>query len=119
MYTIKEFSALSELEISTLRYYEKLGILVPKRNKNNYRVYFQEDLTWIQFILRLKQIGMSLKNIQEYSSLRSKGDHTIKERIDLLNKQEKILVNKITELEENLLFLQKKQKIYSNLLSNF
>lgn len=53
-YTIGEFSALTNLGIHTLRYYEKENLISPKRKENGRRLYSENDVNWIQFIMRLK-----------------------------------------------------------------
>lgn len=117
MYKISEAAKIAEISIPTLRYYEELGILNPNRSVSGYREYAQRDLEWIQFIVRLKNTGMSLKNIQRYSSLREQGDTTIEERMSLLDKQEEILQNKRAELELYTQFLQKKKETYKEILN--
>lgn len=54
-YNIKEFSQLLGLSVDTLRYYEKCGLISPKRNEvNKYREYNEKD----GFdILRAKQLS--------------------------------------------------------------
>ncbi len=76
----------------------------------------RKDLEWIRFIVRLKNTGMELKDIQKYSHLREAGDSTIEERMSLLDDQEKLLLKKKAELESHIQFLQKKKVIYRNLL---
>ncbi|MBO1307379.1 MerR family transcriptional regulator [Enterococcus sp. 669A] len=90
-YKISEVSKLTDLSIPTLRYYEELGLLHPRRTANNYRVFTEEDLAWIQFIQRAKKTGMPLAKIIEYSKLREKGAETILQRIAILEEQEQLL----------------------------
>lgn len=55
-----------ELNINkeTIRYYEKIGLLSEtKRDKNGYRLYSDEDIEKIKFILIIKKFGFSLKEI--------------------------------------------------------
>lgn len=53
-YQMKEFSELTEIPIETLRYYEREGIIQPKRNALNYRVYSEEDRIWVNCVKSLK-----------------------------------------------------------------
>ncbi|EPH68905.1 putative mercuric resistance operon regulatory protein [Enterococcus faecalis 02-MB-P-10] len=114
---MKEFSQLCGLNSSTIRYYEKLGLIVPERDINGYRNFSKRDLDWINFIIRLKQIGMAVKDIQRYAALREIGQSTILDRIDMLAIQESRLTEKIEELKENMLFLEKKKKIYIDMMN--
>ena len=56
---IGEFSKLVGLSISTLRYYEDQGFLHIER-QNGIRNYHAEDVGFVQFIKRLKDMGMPL-----------------------------------------------------------
>mgnify|MGYP000245621033 CR=1 FL=1 len=80
---IGEFSKLVGLSISTLRYYEDQGFLHIER-QNGIRNYHAEDVGFVQFIKRLKDMGMPLANIKRYADLRYAGFHTVHERMTLL-----------------------------------
>ena len=81
---IGEFSKRTGLSIDTLRYYEKEKLLTPQRDFNDRRVYCEADIRWIEFIIRLKDTGMPLKEIRRYARLRAKGDSTMNERLEML-----------------------------------
>ncbi|PCS00734.1 MerR family transcriptional regulator [Lactococcus fujiensis] len=116
MYKISEISQLTGLPISTLRYYETIRILEPKRLENGYRTFSEDDLEWIRFIKQAKQIGMNLETMLNYAELRKKGDQTIIQRISILVDQERILRHQISELENHLDFiLLKKHHFYEKL----
>lgn len=57
------------VSIDTLRYYEKIGLLKPKR-KDNYRNYSEKDLERLAFIITLKKATFSLENIRFYLYLK-------------------------------------------------
>jgi MerR family Zn(II)-responsive transcriptional regulator of zntA len=64
MYNISELVKELKLNKETIRYYEKIGLLCePKRDKNGYRVYSEKDIELIRFILIVKKLGFSLKEI--------------------------------------------------------
>ncbi|AGR16501.1 TPA: MerR family transcriptional regulator [Listeria monocytogenes] len=116
-YTIGAFSREVELSIDTLRYYEKEKLILPKRNEINRRIYDSSDITWINFIKKLKQTGMPIKDIKEYAKLRYLGDQTIEQRMTLLYKQYDVLVEKREEIELYTQFLLNKIDIYKEMLS--
>ncbi|ECB9833260.1 MerR family transcriptional regulator [Listeria monocytogenes] len=116
-YTIGAFSREVELSIDTLRYYEKEKLILPKRNEINRRIYDSSDITWINFIKKLKQTGMPIKDIKEYAKLRYLGDQTIEQRMTLLYKQYDVLVEKREEIELYTQFLLNKTDIYKEMLS--
>ncbi|EAH4448983.1 MerR family transcriptional regulator [Listeria innocua] len=116
-YTIGAFSKEVGLSIDTLRYYEKEKLILPKRNEINSRIYDSSDITWINFIKKLKQTGMPIKDIKEYAKLRYLGDQTIEQRMTLLYKQYDILNEKREEIELYTQFLLNKIDIYKEMLS--
>ncbi|EHO3277328.1 TPA: MerR family transcriptional regulator [Listeria innocua] len=116
-YTIGAFSKEVGLSIDTLRYYEKEKLILPKRNEINRRIYDSSDITWINFIKKLKQTGMPIKNIKKYAKLRYLGNQTIEQRMTLLYRQYDILVEKREEIELYTQFLLNKIDIYKEMLS--
>lgn len=115
-YTIGTFSKLTELSIDTLRYYEKEQLIIPKRNEINRRIYTDSDLVWIEFIKRLKLTGMPIKKMKQYATLRYQGDGTVQERLQLLYEQQNILIKEKEEIEEHIIFLNKKIDVYKNMM---
>ncbi|EFT6301380.1 MerR family transcriptional regulator [Listeria monocytogenes] len=116
-YTTGAFSREVELSIDTLRYYEKEKLILQKRNEINRRIYDSLDITWINFIKKLKQTGMPIKDIKEYAKLRYLEDQTIEQRMTLLYKQYDVLVEKREEIELYTQFLLNKIDIYKEMLS--
>ena len=55
-----------ELDITTrtIRYYEEIGLMGPsKRSRGGARSYNRDDVLRIKFILKLKELGISLKEM--------------------------------------------------------
>ncbi len=111
-YSIGEFSKLTDLGIHTLRYYEHEHLITPGRNSSNRRCYTDKDLTWIEFIKRLKDTGMPIKEIQLYAELRAKGEPTLSARMELLISHRKALNEQINQLQEHMGKLDKKIEFY-------
>jgi len=67
LYTIQEFAKLSGVENTTLRYWDDIGLFCPvKRDpENNYRCYSLEQLTALNFVTTLSDLGVPLKTIAE------------------------------------------------------
>ena len=72
-YKIGEIAALYGISTDILRYYEELGILVPRRAPNGYRVYRTEDLWCLNVIRDLRELGFSMDQIRSYIENRSIG----------------------------------------------
>ncbi len=67
LYAIGELAKLSGTTIRTIQYYDKIDLLVAKRDENsNLRYYTQSDLLTLQQILFYKKLGFSLKEIKRY-----------------------------------------------------
>lgn len=63
-YTI---DALANITTRTLRYYDSIGLLKAKRDRqSNYRYYETDEVDRLQKILFLKELDVPLKNIAEY-----------------------------------------------------
>ena len=111
-YSIGEFSRLTNLGIHTLRYYEHENLITPKRNSSNRRCYSDKDLAWIEFIKRLKDTGMPIKEIQHYAELRAAGDPTLNERMEMLIVHREFLNEQIKVLQEHMAKLDDKIDFY-------
>lgn len=109
---ISEFAKITGLPASTIRFYEKHGILKSSRDKNGIRIFNDNDIKWVQFIKRLKETGMSLENIAEYAKLRYEGDRTMNERLNILQTHRKYVLNRINLWEKNLNNLDAKIAFY-------
>ena len=83
--SIQEFSKLSGIEASTLRYWDELGLFSPlERNpENNYRYYSTAQLLALNFVTVLSELEIPLKMIAKLREERNPD-----ELLDLLEKQE-------------------------------
>lgn len=109
MYTMKQACKLTNLPYETLKFYCNEG-LIPniKRDKNNYRVFDERNIRWINNMQCLKRCGMSIKEMKDYLKLCLEGQPTIPARMEMLAKHRKELLAKINELNENLAYLDYK-----------
>lgn len=64
MLSIKDFSKKTDYSIRMLRYLEEVGVLTPKRDSNNYRIYSDEQVDLAQKIKRLQNLGVQLKEVE-------------------------------------------------------
>lgn len=110
--TIGEISQATNLPESTLRYYEKKGLIRVSRDKNGRRNYEENDIEWIKFIRRLKETGMLLNDIQLYSDLRYRGESTMPERLNILQSHRQYVLDQKMKWEEYLQNLDNKIEFY-------
>ncbi|MGO0059102.1 MerR family transcriptional regulator [Brevibacillus fluminis] len=115
-FTIQQISTMTGLSVHTLRYYEKIGLLSGvDRDANGYRRYTEADVSWLQFIMRLRATGMPISEMKAFSDLRSQGDPTISARRALLETHRKNVLNQISDLQENLASIEEKIVYYKRL----
>ena len=70
LYTIGQLAKLAGISAKTLRVYEKKGLLVPERNKDNsYRLYGEEAVRTLEKIQLMKWLDFSLDQIAEFLAL--------------------------------------------------
>lgn len=110
--TIGEISRRTGLPESTLRYYEKKGLLRVHRDGGGRRDYGENDIAWIQFLRRLKETGMPLKDIRRYSDLRYAGEATLPERLEILRSHREYVLAQRRRWEEYLNNLDEKIALY-------
>ncbi|WP_432662842.1 MerR family transcriptional regulator [Wukongibacter baidiensis] len=79
-----------------LRIYEDYNIVVPKRDRNNYREYSNDDLLKLREVLLLKELGFTLKEIK---SLMDKNVYADNHFARSLYLQLKAIEGKINELD--------------------
>ena len=65
-YTVKQLAEMSGVSVRSLHWYDIKGILKPAyHGVNGYRYYEKEQLLVLENILFFKELGFSLKSIQE------------------------------------------------------
>lgn len=103
LYTVGEMAKLLNLPASTLRYYDKQGLLpFVERSKSGIRMFKEKDYEWLQVIECLKKSGLTLSEIKDYIYMAMRGDETIDERLALFLHQKEVIHQKISELQQAL-----------------
>lgn len=101
--TIAQVSKKYDLSQDTLRYYERIGlILAVTRNKSGIRDYSETDLGWVEFTKCMRSAGIQVEALIEYVALFQKGDATIEARKQILIEQRDQLMAKIEEMQRTL-----------------
>lgn len=112
---IKRFSKLTEISSHTLRYYEKIGLILNvARNSKGHRDYSEKDVAWVEFLKRLKATGMPLNIMKTFADLRYKGDTTINDRLQILENHHQKITENIETLLKHKNKIADKIKIYKN-----
>ncbi|HAX72241.1 MAG TPA: MerR family transcriptional regulator [Firmicutes bacterium] len=102
-YSIGEMAKLIGIAPSTLRYYDKEGLLpFLERSKSGTRVFNDTDYEFLKIVECLKTSGLPIKDIKEFISFVLKGDETIDDRLQLFHKQKQVLEKQMADLQETL-----------------
>lgn len=93
-YKINEISKIYDIGKDSLRYYEKIGILNPKRDENGYRMYSLIDITTLNIIKELRGLGFGMQKIKEFLHNRN-----VNSTLSILEIEIDAINNRIFELE--------------------
>ena len=70
--TIGQLAERAGISVETVRFYERKGLIAdPPRSRSGYRQYASENLDRVRFIRRAKEVGFTLKEIEELLGLRT------------------------------------------------
>ncbi|UQS86030.1 MerR family transcriptional regulator (plasmid) [Nicoliella spurrieriana] len=119
MLTVKKVAQKLNLTEYTVRYYTNLG-LVPtvKRNSQNERIFDHDALEWLRGCKMLRSTGMSIKQIKQYVDLCKMGTDSINERFQMIKDERDLAIQRVTEAQRNLQFLNEKVNIYKQAIDN-
>ncbi|WP_170923016.1 hypothetical protein A5821_002103 [Enterococcus sp. 7F3_DIV0205] len=114
---ITAFAQQFNLSTDAVRFYEKAGLLQPKRQTNGYRIYTETDMYDLKIILALKELDFSIKEIhyllelkRQLISIKCNNDSTefltnqidyIKQKITFYETAYQLLLKLKTTIEHN------------------
>ena len=114
--TIHEAAETTGLTVHTLRYYERIGLLMPiGRAANGHRRYSPQDINLIRTLNCWRRTGMPLLDIQRYVQLVQEGDATAGERRALLERHRQTVVQQLEELQATLELIDYKIQNYTEI----
>ena len=100
-YSIKQFAEKIGVTVSTLRYYDKEGLLpFIDKKENGTRIFKDEDLEGLFIISCMKKSGLPIKDIKKYMDLCIEGDNTLEERMAIFLERREIVQKQIEELND-------------------
>lgn len=110
---ITEAAEQSGLNIDTIRYYEKSGLLpeIP-RGSDGHRRFSTENIDWLILLGSLRSTGMAMKTMAQFADLYRQGDHTIPDRRKILLEHAQHLDQKRQDLDRCDELLSYKLKMY-------
>jgi MerR family mercuric resistance operon transcriptional regulator len=88
MLTRGKLSKQTGCNAETIRYYEKIGLLDnPARSPSGYRIYDDEHVKALRFILRAKDLGFSTGRIRGLMALSGNRNHHTRAEVKSLTEQ--------------------------------
>ena len=109
LYTVGEMARFLNVSASTLRYYDKEGLLpFVERSNSGIRMFSDKDYEWLKIIECLKKSGLSIKEIRSYIDMTKRGDDSLEERLQLFVERKKDVERQMKELQETLDLLKYK-----------
>jgi DNA-binding transcriptional MerR regulator len=118
--TISEVSEKYDISAETLRYYERVGVIPPvNRNENGIRNYTEIDCNWVQFIKCMRNAGLSIESLIDYTTLFQKGNSTHNARKQILIEQRDELINRIEDMQTALDRLNNKIDWYDENIKDY
>ena len=118
MYSMKETCQLVNMSYQTLKFYCNEGLIHNvKRDRNNYRIFDDNDINWIKSLYCLKNCGMSIKEMKNYLDLCLQGESTIPIRKEILKHKQEELLKEKEKIQSSIDFIDWKQHFYDDVLS--
>lgn len=112
-YTISQVSKALNIPTSTIRYYDKEGLLpTMERKSSGYRLFSDTEIEMLGLIECLKEIGMSIKEIKNYAKLTQLGDNSLKERYLMFLEQRKTVEEQMEKLKQSMEIIEDKCLYY-------
>ena len=111
-YTIGQLAKKAQVNVQTIRFYERRGILKPiRREDSGYRKYDGDSLKRLHFIRQAKELGFSLKEIQDLLGLRVRS-------VETCNRVKSKATEKLNEIQRKIFRLKGLEKTMKQLISD-
>lgn len=100
-YTIKDAAKVMNVPTSTIRYYDKEGLLpFVDRLESGYRIFTEKDIATLRIIDCLKKTGMPIKEIRQFSNWLEQGDSTLEQRYNMFLERKRIVESQMVDLQK-------------------
>lgn len=95
---IKEVGAATGLPVKTIRYYEDIGLVSPKRQSNGYRVFSDTDQHKLAFLARARSLGFPVESCRSLLALYDDKDRASADVKQIAKEHLKEIDRKLAEL---------------------
>ena len=118
MYTIKEVAEKINLPASTIRYYDKQGLLpFVQRSESGYRMFSENDIGLLNMIECLKQTGMPIKDIKQFCQWVQQGDASLQQRFAMFQERRKVVQEQMERMKKTMEVIEYKCWYYETALA--
>ena len=115
-YTIAQLSEKFDVNASTLRYYEEIGILSNvERTESGHRVYSEDHVGKLEAINCFKKAGMSISEIKDFFEYEKDEAMFIDDMMSLLRNRSRIMLEEFYERYESYEHILKKLDYYGHI----
>ena len=118
MYSIGQVSAMTNLPISTLRYYDKEGFFPNLEKQSGIRRFSQAELDAIRMIECLKRSGLEIKDIRQFMDWCVEGPSTYPQRKALFEEQRSHMEAELEQMNRTLDMLKFKCWYYEQAIKD-
>lgn len=99
------------LSVDTIRYYDRLGLLVGLgRDPAGQRRFTEGDLGWLDVLRCLRDTGMPVRDLQRFVAMGSEAGAL--ERLALLEEHRRVVLDRIRRTREELVVIEGKIAAY-------
>lgn len=117
-YTIKDAADMMRVPTSTIRYYDKEGLLpFVERLESGYRIFTEKDLATLRIIDCLKKTGMSIREIRQFSQWLEQGDASLQQRYEMFLERKRAVEAQMKELQGILNVINMKCRYYEEAIA--
>ena len=116
MYTIGQISEMFHLPISTLRYYDKMGLFPGLERKGGMRSFSEREVEALRVIECLKASGLEIRDIRRFMEWTEQGPATYPERKRLFEARRQAVEAEMASLQKTLDMLKYKCWYYDTAL---
>lgn len=88
------------------------------RGASTHRRYVEQDVTWIEFLTKLRSTSMPIARIRDYVELARVGESTHAARLELLQRHRIVVAAHLAEVEQSLAAIDYKISFYSERITN-
>ncbi len=106
MHTVKQVSEKIGTTTETIRYYTRLGIIMPERDPiNGYRYYSDRDIYLVRFVRKAKTYGLTIQEIRKIIEKSHRGESPcplVKEMVTSRYRETREKIRELRTLESRL-----------------